>query len=94
MGVSSARPDDLDRYAHRSRSRDDVLGGDLERLTAVYHAFQSENEWGALHAYSLLSAYGRYIDGNGFTARWVAQIAATFRAAGGSGRLVRLPDAS
>jgi RHS repeat-associated protein len=92
MGTSSARPDDLDRFAHRSRSKDEKLRGDLERVRAFYHAFHSENHWGSLQAGSLLHAYGDHLDGNEFTARWVAQIAATFRAAGASGRLVRLPD--
>jgi Domain of unknown function (DUF6531) len=49
---------------------------------------------GVLDAGSLLSAFGAYLRGNEFSARWVAGIAAAFRRAGGHGALVRLPDAA
>jgi hypothetical protein len=92
MGVSSARPDDLEYFASKSREKDHDLTSTRAKLMADYGAFQAENRWGTFEADSLLSAFGRYINGNGFTARWVAKIAATFRVAGGSGRIVRLPD--
>lgn len=75
MGVSSARPDNLERFSSRSRSADHQLNSALRTLIGAYDDFQGENRWGTLDADSLISAFGRHIRGNGFTARWVAQIA-------------------
>jgi len=94
MGVSSARPDNLEKFSSKSRSADRELNSALRTLVGAYSDFQSENRWGTLDADSLLSAFGRYVRGNGFTARWVAQIAAAFRRASGSGAIARLPDAA
>jgi len=94
MGTSSARPDNLEDFAKRSHHADHELQSALQRLVASYNAFVVENEWGVLDANSLLTAFGRYLRGNDFTARWVAGIAAAFRAAGGSGAIARLPDAA
>ena len=94
MGTSSARPDNLEDFAKRSHRADRELESALQKLAGSYNAFLGENEWGVLDANSLLSAFGRYVRGNDFTARWVAGIAAAFRAAGGSGAIARLPDAA
>ncbi|MEA2224689.1 MAG: hypothetical protein QOH83_3065 [Solirubrobacteraceae bacterium] len=94
MGTSSARPDNLEDFAKRSHHADRELQSALQKLIGSYNAFLGENEWGVLDANSLLSAFGRYLEGNDFTARWVAGIAAAFRAAGGSGAIARLPDAA
>jgi RHS repeat-associated protein len=94
MGTSSARPDNLEDFAKRSHHADGELQSALQKLTASYDAFLGENEWGVLDANSLLRAFGRYLHGNDFTARWVAGIAAAFRAAGGGGAIARLPDAA
>ncbi len=94
MGISSARPDNLDDFAKASRRLDRTLATSRQRVLNDYEAFVGANHWGEFNADSLLAAYGRYLNGNGFTARWVAGIAAAFRAAGGGGGLVRLPDAA
>ena len=60
----------------------------------VHATSQSGTRWGHFDATSLITAFGRYIDLNETDARWVAQIAAAFRAAGGDGALTRLPDAA
>ena len=64
------------------------------RLRAAYAEFRGGTRWGHFDAASLITAFGRYIDLNEMDARWVAQIAAAFRAAGGDGALGRLPDAA
>ncbi|WP_229076642.1 DUF6531 domain-containing protein [Actinoplanes sp. DH11] len=94
MATSSARPDDLDGFVRGNRAADDDLRGDAARLRAAYAEFQSGNRWGQLDAASLISAFGQYLDLNEVDARWVAQIADAFRAAGGDGGLARLPDAA
>ena len=91
---SSARPDNLEDFAKISRNLDEVLTTNLRKVIRDYHAFQDANNWGVFEADSLIGAYSRYINGNDFTARWVAQIAAAFRAAGGGRALVRLPDSA
>ena len=91
-GVSSARPDDLKDFAAKSRRADHELDSALRALVAAYNSFQSENQWGSIDAGSLLQAFGRYIRGNDFTARWVAGIARAFQVAGGNGRIVKLSD--
>jgi RHS repeat-associated protein len=94
MGTSSARPDDLDAFARDSRAADDELRTHAARLHAVYNEFQSGTQWGQFDAHSLIDAYGQYLDLNEMDARWVSQIAAAFRHAGGDGALARLPDAA
>lgn len=94
MSTSSARPDDLDAFATKSRGADDDLRARLERLMAVYDEFQDGTSWGRFDAHSLLSGFGKYIDWNEVDAAWVARIAATFRHAGGSGSIALLPDAA
>ncbi|MEA2224473.1 MAG: hypothetical protein QOH83_2849, partial [Solirubrobacteraceae bacterium] len=66
----------------------------LRRVLNDYHAFLEANHWGVFEADSLLGAFSRYTNGNEFTAKWVANIAARFRAAGGGAALVRLPDSA
>jgi YD repeat-containing protein len=92
VDVSSARPDDLDDFSRRSRGADRELEPFLSELRGRYHEFVGENRWGEFEAGSLLSAFGAYMRGNDFSARWVAGIAEAFRHAGGDGALVRLPD--
>jgi RHS repeat-associated protein len=92
VGVSSARPDDLDDFSRRSHHADHALDALVHELHARYREFESENRWGELHAGSLLSAFREYLQWNDFTVRWVAEIAEAFRKAGGEGKLVRLPD--
>jgi hypothetical protein len=92
VDVSSARPDDLEDFSRRSHGADREIESLLSELKGRYHEFVSENHWGVFEAGSLLGAFGRYLQGNDFSARWVAGIAASFRHAGGSGALVRLPD--
>ncbi|WP_198170719.1 hypothetical protein, partial [Actinoplanes awajinensis] len=94
MGTSSARPDDLDDFVRDSRAADDELRTWSTQLRSAYGEFQDGNQWGHLDATSLLTAFGTYIDLNEADAKWVAQIAAAFRAAGGDGDLARLPDAA
>lgn len=92
--TSSARPDDLDAFVRGSRAADDELRGEVARLRAAYAEFQDGTRWGRLDATSLINAVGQYVDLNEADARWVAQIAQAFRAAGGDGDLARLPDAA
>ncbi|GAA2710696.1 DUF6531 domain-containing protein [Actinoplanes palleronii] len=94
MDTSSARPDDLDDFVRDSRAADDELRTRSTQLRSAYGEFQDGNRWGHLDATSLLTAFGTYIDLNEGDAKWVAQIAAAFRAAGGDGDLARLPDAA
>jgi hypothetical protein len=94
MGTSSARPDDLDAFARGSRAADDELRTRAVRLRSGYNEFQAGSDWGRFDAHSLIDAFSRYIDLNEMDARWVAQISAAFRHAGGDGTIARLPDAA
>jgi len=94
MGTSSARPDDLDRFAARSRGADDALRGHGGRLRSEYASFQDGTEWGVLDIHSLLAGFGTFVDYNEIDARWVAKIAAAFRHAGGDGSIKTLPDSA
>ena len=94
MSTSSARPDDLDAFATGSRAADDELREFGNRLGPHYNEFLSGTSWGYFDIQSLLGGFGEYIGWNETDARWVAQIAAAFRAAGGSGGLATLPDAA
>src|SRR3954454_2085149 len=94
MGTSSARPDDLDRFASRSRGADDALRSHERRLRSVYGNFLDGTEWGVLDIHSLLAGFGAYINYNEIDARWVAKIAEAFRRAGGNGAIKTLPDAA
>src|SRR3954452_3544119 len=94
MGTSSARPDDLDGFVGGSRDLDGELVGDAARLRGAYDHFTATCDWGELHADSLVNGYKRYPEINETDAAWVANIAASFRAAGGSGEIVTLPDAA
>ncbi len=92
MGTSSARPDDLDTFARRSRRADDALRGHDGRLRGVYGSFTAGTQWGIFNADSMLLGFSRYIDLNEVDARWVARIASAFRQAGGDGAISSLPD--
>src|ERR1700748_1842108 len=94
MGTSSARPDDLDRFATRSRGADDALRGHDRRLKSSYGSFLDGTEWGVLDIRSLLTGFGTFIDYNEIDERWVAKIADAFRRAGGDGSIKTLPDAA
>src|SRR4051794_28512757 len=87
MGTSSARPDDPDRFAARSRGADDALRADDRRLRSDYANFQDGSDWGVLDIGSLLAGFGTFIDYNEIDARWVAKSAAAFRHAGGDGSI-------
>jgi len=84
VATSSARPDDLEEFARLSHVADRRLLSHLKELGARYNTFLSENEWGVFDATSLVQAFGRYLQGNDFSARWVGGIAAAFRHAGGA----------
>jgi RHS repeat-associated protein len=94
MGTSSARPDDLDSFASGARELDGELVGDASRLGGAYDRFTTTCHWGVLDASSLVDGYKRYPELNESDAAWVANIAASFRRAGGSGDIVSLPDAA
>ncbi len=94
MSTSSARPDDLDAFATGSRAADDELRSDATRLVGDYNAFLGDTSWGYFDIQSLLGGFGEYIGWNETDARWVAQIAAAFRSAGGDGSIATLPDAA
>src|SRR3954451_1897749 len=94
MGTSSARPDDLDRFAARSRGADDTLRGHNRRLRSDYANFQDGTDWGVLDIHSLLAGFGTFVDYNEIDARWVAKIAAAFRHAGSDGSIKTLPDSA
>ncbi|MEA2188567.1 MAG: hypothetical protein QOK16_3578 [Solirubrobacteraceae bacterium] len=94
MPTSSARPANLESFASGSRGADGELRTDGASTKAAYAKFAETCTWGTLDAGSLLKGYEQYVGLNEEDARWVAEIAATFRAAGGSGGLVRLPDAA
>ncbi len=94
MGTSSARPDDLDRFVRGSRELDHELTGDEARLRAAYEHFTQRCRWGELDATSLVDGYKRYPALNETDAAWVANIAASFRRAGGDGDIASLPDAA
>ena len=61
---------------------------------SAYDRFKSTCDWGVLDATSLVAGYKRYPVLNESDAAWVANIAASFRRAGGSGDVVSLPDAA
>jgi RHS repeat-associated protein len=92
VGTSSARPENLDAFARSSRAADDDLLGLSKPLGPEYNDFLSQTDWGYFDIRSLLGALGTYLDWNEVDARWVAQIAAAFRAAGSNGGLATLPD--
>ena len=94
MGTSSARPDDLDSFVSGARELDGELVGDASRLGGTYDRFMTACHWGVLNASSLVAGYKRYPELNETDAAWVANIAASFRRAGGSGDIVSLPDAA
>src|SRR6185436_2824282 len=94
MGTRSARPDDLDRFAARSRGADDTLRAHKGRLRSEYASFLDGTEWGVLDIHSLLAGFGSFIDYNEIDARWVAKIAQAFRHAGGDGSIKTLPDSA
>ncbi|WP_426502026.1 DUF6531 domain-containing protein [Dactylosporangium sp. McL0621] len=94
MATSSARPDDLDAFAQRSRNADEELRGHSGRLNSLYADFAARTGWGRLEADSLLAAVHSYVDLNEQDARWVARIAEAFRIAGGGRGPARLPDAA
>jgi Domain of unknown function (DUF6531) len=94
MGTSSARPDDLERFASRSRTADEELRSHDRRLRSAYGAFRDGTGWGRLEIDSLLAGFGTYIEYNEIDAQWVARIAEAFRRAGGDGALRTLPDAA
>jgi YD repeat-containing protein len=94
MGTSSARPSDLERFASRSRGADDQAQTHERRLRSAYAEFLSGTHWGALDISSMLAGLQEWLDWNAIDARWVARIAATFRAAGGDGAIKTLPDAA
>jgi len=94
MGTSSARPEDLDQFAARSRGADDALRVHRGRLRSTYAGFEDGTEWGVLDIHSLLAGFGSFIDYNEIDALWVARIAQAFRRAGGDGSVKTLPDAA
>lgn len=94
MGTSSARPDDLDRFAERSRGADDALRSHDGRLRGAYGAFLAGTQWGVFDADSMLRGFSEYIHLNDVDARWVERIASAFRRAGGDGAISSLPDSA
>jgi YD repeat-containing protein len=92
VGISSARPDNLEDFARRSRAIARELQESAAPLVSIYNEFLSENEWGHFDAGSLLTGYRRYIHENEFDASWVATVAAAFRHAGAGDGIARLPD--
>jgi RHS repeat-associated protein len=94
VGTSSARPDDLDRFAHRSRGADDALRGHDGRLRGAYGSFVAGTQWGVFDCDSMLRGFTEFIRLNDVDARWVERIATAFRQAGGHGALSSLPDAA
>jgi len=94
MGTSSARPSDLEQFASRSGRADDQVQTHERRLRSAYGEFLSGTEWGVLDIRSMLAGLHEWINWNEIDARWVARIAATFRAAGGDGAIKTLPDAA
>jgi RHS repeat-associated protein len=64
------------------------------RLRTAYGEFLSGTEWGVLDIRSMLAGLHEWLNWNEIDARWVARIAATFRAAGGDGAIKTLPDAA
>src|SRR3954465_4177335 len=94
MGISSARPNDLDRFANRSRAADDALRSHDRRLRSTYGSFLDGTEWGVLDIHSLLAGFGTFIEYNEIDAKWVSKIADAFRRAGGNGSIKTLPDAA
>src|SRR3954449_11740053 len=94
MGTSSARPEDLDRFAARSRGADDTLRGHNRRLRSDYANFQDGTDWGVLDIHSLLAGFGTFIDYNEIDARWVSRIADAFQRAGGGGGIQTPPGAA
>src|SRR3954452_4377696 len=94
MGISSARPNDLDRFANSSRAAADALRTHDRRLRSTYGNFLDGTEWGVLDIHSLLAGFGTFIEYNEIDARWVARIAEAFRRAGGNGSVKTLPDAA
>src|SRR5919112_3260353 len=94
MPTSSARPANLESFVVGSRAHDDELRTDGAKTKAAYAEFAAKCKWATLNAQSLLDAYDKYVVLNGEDGRWVKQIAAEFRRAGGDGGLATLPDAA
>jgi RHS repeat-associated protein len=92
VGTSSARPDNLEDFARRSRAISGELQESAAPLLSIYNEFLSENQWGHFDAGSLLQGYRTYIHDNEFDASWVATVAAAFRHAGAGDGIARLPD--
>lgn len=94
MGVSSARPADLNRFASASRAMDEELERRLARLKSLSANFNANTTWGGLDAGSMVAGFDRYIDLNERDAQWVSRIADDFERAGGEGAISTLPDAA
>lgn len=73
---------------------DDELQGRARALKSLHNSFASNNKWGVFDASSLIVGFDSYIDYNGNDALWVANIADSFRRAGGTGALSTLPNAA
>src|ERR1700712_4459427 len=94
MGTRSARPSDLERFASRTRGADDHAQTHDQRLRGASGEFLAGTEWGTIDISSMLAGFHQWLDWNEIDAKWVARIAATFRAAGGDGAIKTLPDAA
>ena len=94
MGISSARPDNLEDFVTRFRAISQELEQSGSSAISLYNAFLGENDWGHFDAGSLLEGYRRYMGENEFEAAWVGTIAAAFRHAGAGHGIARLPDAA
>jgi hypothetical protein len=86
-GASSADPATLDSAVSTFRSQDDTDRGAADRVSAAVSKFEQECSW----AHSDLGAVGsglrRFLEDNHQDATRLADIASTFRAAGGSGHV-------
>ncbi|QWW19446.1 RHS repeat protein [Schaalia sp. 19OD2882] len=93
-GTSSARPENLRRLATNYGGADDELGSVIAGLRAAEAAFVAGCEWGSLSAGSVWTGFDSYIAANRADAQWANVIASAFEAAGGSGVVSTLSDAT
>ena len=95
-GVSSARPENLRSFQSGIHSLDDDLATPLASLTQSLADYEAgcNSSWGTLSAQPLADSVKKWIADNGHDAEWAGTLADQFEAAGGSGGVVSLSDAS
>ncbi|MDO4260267.1 MAG: DUF6531 domain-containing protein [Actinomycetaceae bacterium] len=90
--TSSARPENLRKYATNCTDADRILQEEGRALNARNYAFSISCKWGILNADSVLDAYQHYLIANREQSRWATTIADAFETAGTVGEIPTLSD--